>query len=62
MNITLLSIPQTAERLNLPVSKIYVLVRSKDFPAIKLGKSWRILSDKLDEWVVDQLKAKPNVY
>ena len=57
-NPTVFTVPQTAQYLNLPVSKVYELVRVKDFPAVKLGKSWRILKDRLDQWLIKQLDEK----
>lgn len=58
MQKQLLTVPQAAERLNLPVTKVYELVRSKDFPAAKIGKSWRIHGDRLDQWFEKQLEEK----
>lgn len=60
MQPVLLSIKQTSEYMNLPVSKVYELVKAKSFPAIKIGKSWRILKDKLDQWLISQLEEKPD--
>ena len=53
-----LTVPETAKYLSLPVSKVYELVKGKDFPAIKIGKSWRILKDNLDQWLLKQLEEK----
>lgn len=58
MQRPVLTVPQIAEYLNLSVSTVYQLVRVKDFPAVKLGKSWRILKDKLDPWFISQLANK----
>lgn len=55
----LLTVQETAEYLRLPLTKVYELVRIKDFPAVKIGKSWRVLKDKLDKWLLDQLEDKP---
>lgn len=52
------TVPETAQYLNIPVSKIYELVRAKDFPALKLGKSWRIHKERLDQWLLAKLPEK----
>ena len=54
----MMTIAQTAEYLNLPKGTIYGLVHTRYFPAIKIGKQWRIPCKKLDRWVEDQLKEK----
>jgi len=53
-----LTVPETAKYLSLPVSKVYELVKGKDFPAIKMGKNWRIHKEKLEQWLLIQLKEK----
>lgn len=55
MQSPVLTVSQAAEYLNLPVSKIYELVRSKGFPALKLGKHWRIHKERLDQWLHNKL-------
>ena len=55
----LLTVKETADYLRLPLTKTYELVRIKDFPAVKIGKSWRVMRDKLDEWLLAQLEDKP---
>jgi excisionase family DNA binding protein len=32
---------QVAEELSLSEAQVYALVRSKDLPAVKIGRSWR---------------------
>ena len=58
MQSPVLTVSQAAEYLNLPVSKIYELVKAKDFPALKLGKSWRIHKERLDQWLLNKLPEK----
>lgn len=58
MQSPLLTVPETAQYMRVPLSKIYELVHVKDFPAIKIGKSWRIIKDKLDQWLLDRLAEK----
>jgi len=46
------TIGETAKYLNLPLTKIYELVKKPGFPATKFGgKEWRILMRKLDQWL-----------
>lgn len=49
MQSPVLTIPQTAKYLQIPVSKVYELIRGKEFPAVKIGKNWRIIKDRLDQ-------------
>ncbi len=58
MESALLTVPETAEYLNIPVSKVYELVRSKTFPAVKLGKNWRIMKGQLDSWLLNKVNEK----
>jgi excisionase family DNA binding protein len=58
MQSNLMTITETAEYLRVPTSKVYELVRVKSFPAVKLGKSWRIMKDRLDIWLEEQLENK----
>lgn len=50
-----LTIQETAEYLKVPASQVYTLVRQKDFPAFRVGKHWRIVKAKLDEWLLKQI-------
>lgn len=54
----LMTVPEAAEYLNLATSKVYELVHSKDFPAVKIGKNWRIMRDKLDKWLLEKWADK----
>ena len=54
----LLTVKQAAEYLNLPTAKVYELVRGKDFPAVKIGKSWRIRKDHIDRWLDGLMEDK----
>lgn len=58
MNSPVMTIDQTAEYLNLAKCTVYVLVQSKDFPAIKLGKEWRIVTSELDLWLSKKCNEK----
>ena len=57
-----MTVAQTAEYLQMPVSTIYELVRHCEFPALKIGKSWRVVRKDLDEWMQKQLHDKPYLY
>lgn len=48
-----LTIADTAELLNVSVHQAYVLVRSGELPAIKIGKrgSWRVERDVLENFI-----------
>jgi len=46
-----LTIEETARYLKLSTDTVYILARSKDFPAIKIGNNWRILRQELDDWL-----------
>lgn len=54
----ILTVEETAEYLKVPVNQIYTLVRCDDFPAFKVGKHWRILKDRLDEWIKRQIEYR----
>ena len=60
MESCMMTVPETAEYLNIPLSKVYELVNSKDFPAAKIGKNWRIPRDRLEPWIDSQIsKSRP---
>lgn len=44
-----LTLEQVAEKLQLSKITIYRMVNSKQLPAVKIGRSWRISSKKLAE-------------
>ena len=48
-----LTLADTAERLNIPVSEAYELVRSGELPAIKVGRAghWRIEGSVLEAYI-----------
>ena len=55
---SLLSIPQVAERLKIPVARCYELARHQDgLPTIRLGKSLRVSPTELTEWLGQQKKG-----
>jgi len=44
-----LTLEQVAEKLQLSKITIYRMVNTKQLPAVKIGRSWRISSKKLAE-------------
>lgn len=52
-----LQITDVAEILNVSVRQIYSLVTSGELPAIKVGRSWRIEQDQLEQYI-DRLYAE----
>lgn len=47
----ILTVPEMARLLKISRSKAYALTKETNFPAIKLGKSIRILKDELFKWL-----------
>ena len=54
-----LTVPETAEYLKLSKSKVYLLVKMGEIPAIKIGKNVRIRVMDLMNWLEDQLNEGP---
>lgn len=50
----ILTIKELKEILKISRSKAYELVKMKDFPIIKIGKSIRINKDELFKWLQNQ--------
>ena len=49
---------ETAEYLNAPLPRTSILVRMNYFPAFKVGGRWKVHKDKLDKWILDQIKNR----
>ena len=47
----LLTVIDMAKLLKISRSKAYELTKEKDFPAIKIGKSIRIMREELYKWL-----------
>lgn len=56
--LTVLTIPEVAEYLKISKDRVYVLVRSNAFPALKVGGVWRIPRECLDKWILEQIDDK----
>ena len=51
------SIKEAATYLNVCEKQIYTLVHHPDFPAVKIGKNWRIGIEGLHQWL-SQTKSR----
>ena len=51
MDKRFISVQELKEFFGIPQSQAYRLIRKKGFPAIKFGKSYRIDSTKLENWL-----------
>jgi excisionase family DNA binding protein len=49
-----MTVEETAEYLKMPKDTTYDLCKRKGFPAVKLGKQWRVHKDSLDAWFLQQ--------
>ena len=54
----LITVTELQQILHIGRDTAYNLVRRKDFPSVKLGREYRILSDKLQDWLVKQQRNK----
>jgi excisionase family DNA binding protein len=46
-----LTAEETAERLKVSLDLVYKLIKRKNLPAHKVGRSWRFSRSELDAWV-----------
>lgn len=51
MDKRFISVQELKEFFGIPQNQAYRLIRKKGFPAIKVGKSYRIDSTKLEDWL-----------
>lgn len=60
MESPLMTVKEACAYLKVSTFTIYSnLVYREDFPAIKVGGSWRIIKKDLDAWIIKQLEDKP---
>lgn len=52
-----LSVPEAAELLGISKSKMYEIVRIKDFPAVRVGKRILVNAKRLEAWL-DEVTEK----
>jgi|GEM_PF-4753506 len=51
-----ISAKETAEMLDININTLYRIINNDpDFPAIRLGKSWRVNADRLPDWINAQI-------
>jgi excisionase family DNA binding protein len=50
----ILTVPEVAALLRLHPTTIYRLVKRGDLPGFKIGDNWRISSDALELWILEQ--------
>lgn len=53
-----MTVEETAQCLKTSTDTVYVLVKSKDFPAIKIGGKWKIVKAELNVWLRNQCLNK----
>ena len=56
MDKIFLNLAETAQYLNMPKYRIYQFVKTKRFPAKKIGKSWLIHKELLDRWAEQMVR------
>lgn len=61
MKGNLMSIKQIAEYLQMNKMTVYKLAREKKIPAFKVASEWRFKKELIDDWLMNQLKEKPEV-
>lgn len=59
MESPMMTIKEAAAYLKMSQPMLYVLARSQEFPAIKVGNSWRVIKKELDKWIERQYSEKP---
>ncbi len=47
----ILTVHDVAEYLRMSKAKVYRLVKQKQIPVVRIGKTWRFRKDLLDEWL-----------
>ena len=51
-----LTLAETAEYLNVPKYRVYQFVKSRRFPAKKMGKSWMVHKELLERWAEQMVR------
>lgn len=54
----ILTIDEATKYLRIHKATLYKLVKQRRVPAVKVGKKWRLLKSKLDEWLEKQSEVK----
>lgn len=54
----ILTIDEASKYLRIHKATLYKLVKKRKIPAAKVGKKWRLLKLKLDEWLIKHSEVK----
>ncbi len=54
----ILTIDEATKYLRIHKATLYKLVKQRRVPAVKVGKKWRLVKSKLDEWLEKQSEVK----
>lgn len=46
---------ETAAYMGISMAQIYILLRSKGFPALRIGKHWRVEPARLQQWIEEHM-------
>jgi two-component system, response regulator, stage 0 sporulation protein F len=60
MSESLMDIKQTAAYLKMNKMTVYKLAREDRIPAFKIASEWRFKKEIIDQWLINQLKQKPD--
>lgn len=55
----ILTIPEIATYLKLPISTVYRLVERREIPGHKVGRQWRFQRSVINEWLRRRSEARP---
>ena len=48
---SLLTTVEVAHLLNVKIDTIYILIRTKQLPAVKVGGQWRFQAHEIQDWI-----------
>jgi len=55
---SMITVDELQKLLDIGKDLAYSLVRRKDFPSIKIGREYRVLTEQLGTWLLKQQKNK----
>ena len=58
---TIMTVHEVAQYLRMSDTKVYRLVKAKQIPVARIGKTWRFRKDLLDEWLSQRTEASLKV-
>ncbi len=53
----LLTVKEAAEILRVSLPTMYEYINSVGFPALKVGRAWRIPADMFEKWILQQVQC-----